>query len=89
MGEWKLMMADKRILAQGTALGIKRIRVLPNPVSVTDAVFVATPLAGLKMEHFVRQSFYYVEPKTLDRVMNATTTNGETDTAQWMTKAAK
>lgn len=89
VGEWKLMMADKRILAQGTALGIKRIRVLPNPVSVTDAVFVATPLAGLKMEHFVRQSFYYVEPKTLNRVMNATTTNGETDTAQWMTKAAK
>ncbi len=29
--------------------------------------------------------FYFVELKTLNRVMNATTSNGETDTAQWMT----
>lgn len=27
---------------------------------------------------------YYVDPKLLNRVMNATTENGETDTAQWM-----
>ena len=85
VGEWKLMTSDKRILAKGTALGVKRIRVLPNPVSVTDTMFVATPMAGLKMESVIRQSFYYVDPKTLNRVMNATTTNGETDTAQWMT----
>ena len=29
------------------------------------------------------------EVKILDRVMNATTSNGETDTAQWMTMDAR
>ena len=89
---WKLT-DGQTTLAAGTALGIKRIRVLGTPVAAKDVG------RNLKLElgfggdreygHTVRVKLYFVEPKTLNRVMNATTTNGETDTAQWMTKTAK
>ena len=83
--DWKLMTSDKKVLAEGSALGIRRIRVLPRPFSVLDTVLVHhTFEEDATGNHKVTQKFYYVEPKTLNRVMNATTTNGETDTAQWM-----
>jgi len=82
---WEVTTADHRMLASGTSLGIKRIRVLPHLVSITNTVVSHTCLKGAEEKQSVCEMFYYVEPKTLNRVMNATTTNGETDTAQWMT----
>ena len=82
---WKVSAKDKTI-ASGTALGIKRIRVLPQPVANADLRLEYDHLDLMPLGHTVRVRFYYVDPKTLNRVMNATTTNGETDTAQWMTK---
>ena len=82
---WKVSAKDKTI-ASGTALGIKRIRVLPQPVVKADLRLEYDHLDLMPLGHTVRVRFYYVDPKTLNRVMNATTTNGETDTAQWMTK---
>ena len=84
---WKVT-ANGETIASGTAVGIKRIRVLPQPVVKTDirpVEFVKSGKGGLPNGWSIKQMFYYVEPKTLNRVMNATTTNGETDTAQWMT----
>ena len=86
VSNWTLTAKDKTI-ASGTALGIKRIRVLKDPVRTEDVRLETAHLAeGWSIGEVVtRVRFYYVEPKTLNRVMNATTTNGETDTAQWMT----
>ena len=82
VSNWTLTAKGKTI-ASGTALGIKRIRVLKDPVRTEDVRLETAHLAeGWSAEDVW---FYYVEPKTLNRVMNATTTNGETDTAQWMT----
>ena len=84
---WKVL-ANGKTIASGTALGIKRIRVLPQPIVKTDVKpveFTHLREGGLPDGYAIRQMFYYVNPKTLNRVMNATTTNGETDTAQWMT----
>jgi len=86
---WTLT-AKGKTLASGTALGIKRIRVLPQTVAKADINFnvtLGTNLEARTTKHEPRTTFYYVDPKTLNRVMNATTTNGETDTAQWMTKS--
>ena len=82
---WELKTTGHKRLLSGRAIGIKRIRVLPETLSVLDTVFEHTLADGAVGRQEVRQMFYYVEPKTLNRVMNATTTNGETDTAQWMT----
>ena len=84
---WKLS-AGGAVVASGTALGIKRIRVLTAPATVENTVLDYTVLAGSKEFHPVKVRYYRVEPKLLNRVMNATTTNGETDTAKWMLKAA-
>ena len=82
VSNWTLT-ANGKMIVSGTALGIKRIRVLKSPVRKEDVRLKTAHLAeGWSAE---RVRFYYVEPKTLNRVMNATTTNGETDTAQWMT----
>ena len=85
---WKVT-AGGRTVASGAALGIKRIRVLPQPVARKDVALVEFTHVGEPFDGWtVKQRFYHVEPKTLNRVMNATTTNGETDTAKWMTKEA-
>ena len=89
---WDLLVQHTTVsnlsLGVGSALGIKRIRVIKGPCAV-DAISLdcwALPGEGIQV---AKPKFYLVDQKTLNRVMNATTTNGETDTAQWMTKAAK
>lgn len=77
--------ADGQELCVGGPLGIKRIRVLPAPVTAKTCELVATAACGAKVPG-VAFARYFVEPKLLNRVMNATTENGETDTAIWMTK---
>ena len=83
---WKVSVNNETV-ASGTAIGIKRIRVLPKPISMANMRFEhkLIEMKGELVLPEIKQQFYYVEPKTLNRVMNATTTNGETDTAQWMT----
>ncbi len=72
------------VLASGGPLGIKRIRVLKEPVPAETLRFSCTFREGEGGE--VKAPKYYLfDQVTLNRVMNATTTNGETDTAQWMT----
>jgi len=90
VSSWTVSAGDKAI-ASGTALGIRRIRVLPQPVLANDVKPLKFDLLDNGMiwdGYAVRLRNYYVDPKTLNRVMNATTTNGETDTAQWMTKGS-
>ena len=86
VNSWKLT-AKGAVVASGSALGIKRIRVLTASAAVEDTVLDYTVLEGEKADHPVKVRYYSVAPKLLNRVMNATTTNGETDTAQWMMKA--
>ena len=84
VNSWKLT-AKGAVVASGSALGIKRIRVLTAPAAVEDTALDYAVLEGEKSDHPVKVRYYSVGPKLLNRVMNATTTNGETDTAQWMT----
>ena len=81
---WRVLAKDMPVVS-GTVLGIKRIRVLPRPVAKIDLRIEYGHLDPMPQGHTVRMRFHYVDPQTLNRVMNATTTNGETDTAQWMT----
>ena len=78
---WEFV-ADGKVLLSGKSIGLKRIRVLPEPVTASKCEIRVLADGG----NLVGTDFrcYYVEPKLLNRVMNATTENGETDTAQWM-----
>ena len=86
---WSLVVRHTEVsnldLCSGSSLGVKRIRVCASPVGAEGVSLDCRALSGEGI-HVAKPKFYYVEPKTLNRVMNATTTNGETDTAQWMTK---
>ena len=78
---WEFLADGKPILS-GKSIGIKRIRVLGEPiVAKTCEIRVTADGGDLRGADF---RCYYVDPKLLNRVMNATTTNGETDTAIWM-----
>ncbi len=79
---WSLTSPDG-VVVSGQPLGIKRIRVLKKPLPAETLKLSCTFLPGEGGKVFAPK-FYYVEPKMLNRVMNATTQNGETDTAQWM-----
>lgn len=81
---WEFVVDGKTLLT-GKSIGIKRIRVLGEPVSARVCEIRVTADGGDLLKDPVAFRCYYVEPKLLNRVMNATTTNGETDTAQWMT----
>lgn len=74
--------ADGKTLLSGKSIGIKRIRVLGEPAIAKNVALKITADGGkLKGADF---RLYYVDQKLLNRVMNSTTTNGETDTAIWM-----
>ena len=75
--------ADGRRLLEGSAIGIKRIRVLPEPVARRGCELRLVKSAGGCGK--ASYACYIVDPRLLNRVMNATTSNGETDTAVWMT----
>ncbi len=81
---WSLTGPKGDEIVSGGPLGIKRIRVLKTPVAAESLRLSCTFRPGEGGKVFAPK-FYFVEPKTLNRVMNATTQNGETDTAQWMT----
>ena len=81
---WSFDVAGRSVLT-GAAIGIKRIRVLGEPLIARDCALRVTKSAGRPGETGYR--LYFVEPKLLNRVMNATTTNGETETAEWMSQS--
>ena len=83
VSNWTLT-ANGKAVASGTVLGIKRIRVLNNPVSGNCKVIA---FRGMRQVS-VRASFYAVDSELVRIVNEATTESGETDTAKWMTSAA-
>ena len=78
---WEFL-ADGKAVLTGTAIGSKRIRVLGTPVKASKCDLIITKSAGTPGKVAFKR--YLVNQRTLNRVMNATTTNGETDTAVWM-----
>ena len=74
---WRIA-AGGRVLASGTVVGLKRIRVLDAP----------TALADLRIEaeggELASMAYYHVDSGLLELVRRATTADGETDTASWM-----
>ena len=79
---WQLV-ADGKVISSGTSVGIKRIRVLDDPVSASNVEVKVTSSCGLPRGVSVKR--YFVDPQLLKEVLSATTESGETDTAKWMT----
>ena len=81
---WTVKYKDK-VVASGTTLGIKRIRVLDESVPNNDLEWNSgnvdcTPGKG----YSANVRFYYADPELVKIVKSATTESGETDTAKWM-----
>ena len=82
---WTVKYKDK-VVASGTTLGIKRIRVLDEAVPNNDLEWNSGNIDGTPGEVYsARVRFYYADPELVKRVKSATTDSGETDTAKWMT----
>ena len=83
--DWTVKYKDK-VVASGTTLGIKRIRVLDEAVPNNDLEWNSGNLGctpGKGYSAHVR--YYYADPELVKLVKSATTESGETDTAKWMT----
>ena len=81
---WNLQV-NGQVVASGTSIGRKRIRVLDEPVCgqcKLTANCGDRPVLG-------NVRFYYVDPELVKLVQTATTESGETDTAKWMTGVEK
>ena len=83
---WTLM-ADGKELQTGRSIGIKRIRVLDDPVTADKVVVKATSTVGVPV--WVSLARYLVDPEIAKMVVSATTESGETDTAKWMTAGSQ
>ncbi len=84
--DWTVKYKDK-VVASGTTLGIKRIRVLDEAVPNNDLEWNSGNIDGTPGEdvYSTRVRFYYADPELVKLVKSATTDSGETDTAKWMT----
>ena len=84
--DWTVKYKDK-VVASGTTLGIKRIRVLDEAVPNNDLEWDSGNIDGTPPGEFysARVRFYYADPELVKLVKSATTDSGETDTAKWMT----
>ena len=83
--DWTVKYKDK-VVASGTTLGIKRIRVLDEAVPNNDLEWNSGNIDGTPGEVYsTRVRFYYADPELVKLVKSATTESGETDTAKWMT----
>lgn len=83
--EWEFL-ADGEKIADGTSVGIKRIRILNKPVKASDcAVKILKSGSNPQPVTFKR---YFADPELINAILSATTNSGETDTAKWMTAAA-
>ena len=83
--DWSVKYKGK-VVASGSTLGIKRIRVLDEAVPNNDLEWDSGDvLAGMPgTEYCARVRFYYADPELVKLVQSATTESGETDTAKWM-----
>ena len=79
---WELL-ADGRPVLSGGPVGIKRIRVLDEPIAPRACELRVTAHAGDLQGATLRR--YLVDPALLRSIASATNDSGETETAQWMT----
>ena len=84
--DWTVKYKNK-VVASGTTLGIKRIRVLDEAVPNNDLEWDSGNIDGTPPGevYSARVRFYYADPELVKLVKSATTDSGETDTAKWMT----
>ena len=75
--------ADGKTLFAGESIGIKRIRVLREPVVAKELELKVTKSAGPAKTAY---RLYRADPALVRSVLDARTANGETATAGWMTK---
>ena len=79
---WRVL-ADGREILRGKSIGMKRIRLLPEPVAAGRCEVEVTAGCG-KVE--LRR--YIADADLVKTVLEADADSGETDTARWMTGAA-
>ena len=79
---WELVN-DGETIAKGSAIGIKRIRAFDSP-RVARQCHVRVTAGGASPDS-AEVRLYSVDVDLLRLVLTATTENGETDTAKWMT----
>ena len=75
--------ADGKALFAGESIGIKRIRVLREPLKAKALELKVTKAAGPAKTAY---RLYRTDPALVGSVLDARTANGETATAGWMTK---
>ena len=75
--------ADGKALFAGESIGIKRIRVLREPLKAKSLELKVVKCAGPSKTSY---RLYRADPALVGSVLDARTANGETATAGWMTK---
>ena len=82
--EWEFV-ADGNTILHGKSIGIKRIRLLREPVVAKDCAVRVLRGAG---EPKVSYTLYRADQAVIDAILDAKGDDGETDTAKWMTGKA-
>ncbi len=82
--EWEFV-ADGKPLLHGKSIGIKRIRLLREPVLSKDCEVKVLRGVGAPKVTF---ALYHAEQSVMDTILGANGDNGETDTAKWMKEGA-
>ena len=76
---------ETKLLAEGRTIGIKRIRVLKEPVKTSEIKLRPGWPRDFFPGYSLRCRYYYADPELVSLIESATTESGETDTAKWMT----
>jgi len=76
---------ETKLLAEGRTIGIKRIRVLKEPVKTSEIKLRPGWPRDFSPGYSLRCSYFYADPELVGLIESATTESGETDTAKWMT----
>ena len=82
--EWEFV-ADGKPLLHGKSIGIKRIRLLREPVLSKDCEVRVLRGVGAPKVTF---ALYHAEQSVMDTILGANGDSGETDTAKWMKEGA-
>ena len=91
---WSLVQEKKKwlwgtetnLLAEGKTIGIKRIRVLKEPIKTGEIKLRPKTTRSLFPGYSVSCRYYYADSELVRLIESATTDSGETDTAKWMTQ---
>jgi len=76
--------ADGKTILKGISIGIKRIRVLDEPLKADTVACIVEKSANGRASVTLKR--YYVDPELVKLVTSAKVDDGETDTAKWMLK---